>query len=127
MRKGPMRRKAFLDLVAEAVEKIPSYFRQKLDNVEIVVEDWPWDEILDELGVPPGETLFGLYQGVPKTERSVYQLPTLPDRIILFQGPIEEACREPREIREQIRQTIIHEIAHHFGISEERLEELGAT
>ncbi len=122
-----MRREAFLELVAEAVGEVPTYFRKKLDNVQIVVEDWPGNEILDALNVPPQHTLFGLYQGVPRTRRSVYLPPILPDRITLFQGPIEGACRGPGEIREQIRETVIHEIAHHFGISDKRLEELGAT
>jgi predicted Zn-dependent protease with MMP-like domain len=122
-----VRREVFEELVAEAVREVPTYFRKKLDNVEIVVEDWPGDEILETLNVPPHHTLFGLYQGVPRTKRTVYSPPIFPDRITLFQGPIEAACRGPREIREQIRETVIHEIAHHFGISDERLEELAAT
>lgn len=137
-----MREKAFLDLaaevVAEAIEELLAYLREtlgdedlvdriqeKLENVDIVVEEWPEEEVLEELGVPPDETLFGLYQGTPQTERSSFQLPTLPDRIVLYQGPIAEACRGRREVREQIRGTVIHEIGHHFGMTEDQLRELG--
>ena len=119
-----MRRKQFAELVAEALASLPSKFRAKLKNVEVVIEAWPKAEELEEVGIGPEETLFGLYRGVPLTERGV-EAPLIPDQIVIFQGPIEACCGTEAEIREEIRRTVLHEIAHHFGIGEERLEELG--
>lgn len=122
----------FEDLVGEALDDLPPFFQAQLDNIVILVEKWPSRQTLREMAVPPGETLLGLYHGIPLTERThAYNLVT-PDTITLFQGPIEEAAREWTEgafverVREEVRHTIIHEIAHHFGISDDRLHELGA-
>ena len=112
---------AFEGYVSEAIDSIPDEFRVEIDNVEIVVEDEPPPELLAGLG---GGTLFGLYHGIPKTKRGVHYQ-ALPDKISIYRGPITRAFRTPSRIREQVRRTVIHELAHHFGISDERLDELG--
>lgn len=120
-----MNRKRFARLVTEALEGLPGEFRQKLANVEVVIADWPTGEDLEEAGLGPDDTLFGLYQGTPLPERGVEAPPLFPDKITIFRGPLEEWCASDAEIREEIRTTVIHEIAHHFGIDDERLTELG--
>lgn len=120
-------RPAFEALVAEALDDLPPFFQARLDNIEVLVQPWPRRDDLTSAGLRPGYTLLGLYHGVPLTERTGgYNLVT-PDTITLFQGPIErEAGGDPERIREQVRHTVIHEIAHFFGISDDRLRELGA-
>lgn len=122
-----MSHEEFERLVVEALDELPPFFQDKMANIELLVRRWPTVEDRHEAGLPPGHTLLGLYTGIPLTERtSGYNLVT-PDVITLFQGPIERAAGgEPEEIREQVRRTVIHEIAHHFGISDDRLRELGA-
>jgi predicted Zn-dependent protease with MMP-like domain len=118
-------RDTFESLVAEAVEGLPAEFAEKLDNVEFVVEDEPSAQDYEGRSLRPGSLLLGLYHGVPLTKRSSFGINPLPDRITLYQRSIERVCRTPREIIEQVRRTVLHEIAHHFGISEQRLKELG--
>lgn len=118
-------RKRFEALVSDALRTIPPDLRRALDNLEVVVEDWPTEEQLAEVGLEPDDLLFGLYLGTPLPERSPMQPYRLPDVISIFQGPLEEACETEDEIREEIRRTVIHEIAHYFGIDEDRLDELG--
>jgi predicted Zn-dependent protease with MMP-like domain len=118
-------RKRFEQLVAEALRQIPGEFQRALDNIEVAIEAWPSDEQLAEVGLEPGELLFGLYQGTPLPERSPLAPYRLPDVITIFQGPLEEACATEDEMREEIRKTVVHELAHYFGFDEERLEELG--
>ncbi len=121
-----MNRREFQKLVAEAVAGIPDEFLDKLDNVEIVVEDEPNPEIVEALGYDPDEdTLFGLYQGVPLTQRDSRYGLVLPDKITIFQWPIEDHCESAERMIVEIRRTVIHEIAHHFGITDMRLKELG--
>ena len=120
-----MNRKRFARLVAEALETLPEELRSRMANVEVVIADWPAPEDLEEAGLGPEDTLFGLYQGTPLPERGVEAPPLFPDKITIFQGPLEEWCAGDAEIREEIRTTVVHEIAHHFGIGEERLTELG--
>jgi predicted Zn-dependent protease with MMP-like domain len=120
-----MERKAFESLVQEAIRELPRQFREKLTNVAIIVEDYPSEELLARMEVPKGHTLFGLYEGVPLTERGHFNAPLFPDHILIFQGPIENACRSADEIKEEIRITVAHEIAHFFGIDDEALEEMG--
>lgn len=115
----------FEQLVLEALESIPLPLRQRMENVAVVVEAWPTPEQLASVGLGPDDLLFGLYEGTPLVERGVLAEPLLPDRITIFQGPLEEACDTEEEIREEVRTTIIHEVAHHFGFDEERLAELG--
>jgi predicted Zn-dependent protease with MMP-like domain len=120
-----MQRKQFEALVQEAALELPEEFREKLTNVAIVIEDYPSQELLDRMEVPDDETLFGLYEGVPLTERGHFNEPLFPDRILIFQGPIEEECDSPEEIREEVRITLLHEIAHFFGFDDDELEERG--
>lgn len=118
----------FEALVAEALDSLPAEFLKHLENVEVVVEDWPSDDDLAEAGLEgeDPETLLGLYVGVPLSERGVDYAGFLPDRILVFQGPIEEvAGDDPDAIRAEVRRTVVHEIAHYYGISDERLEEMG--
>jgi len=119
-----MTRQEFERLVEEALREIPKRFRKAMHNVAIVVEDEPPDDVLDELEVEEGDTLFGLYQGTPLTERSWGHGNNLPDRISIYQGPIEDACEDEDEIRDCIAETVIHEFGHYFGMSEEEIEEI---
>jgi predicted Zn-dependent protease with MMP-like domain len=115
---------AFKKLVAEALESIPAEFRRYLENVEIVVEDWPSENLLSAMEIPEDEGLYGLYSGTPLTERH-FDYAELPDRITLFRGPLLEDFPEQDDLRREVALTVLHEIAHHFGIDEDRLEELG--
>jgi predicted Zn-dependent protease with MMP-like domain len=117
-----MLRRTFEKMVGEALDSLPADFQARLANVEVVVEDWPNRAEIRQRG---GGTLFGLYQGIPLTERGNYYNLVLPDKITIFQGPIEEYARSPEEIKKLVQRVVIHEIAHHFGISDERLKELG--
>ena len=113
----------FYDLVEQALEGLPPELSKLLDNVAVVVEDWPSysTPLVDGY---PDDSLYGLYEGVPLTERGSGYYGTLPDRITIFRGPLERDFQRA-ELEEQIRITVVHEIAHHFGIDEDRLEELG--
>ena len=119
-----MTRQRFTQLVEEALREIPKRFRREMKNVAVIVEDEPSPAILDEMEIEPGDTLFGLYQGTPLPERGWSYGNTLPDRISIFQGPIEEACRDDEEIRDCVAETVIHEFGHYFGMSEEEIEEI---
>jgi predicted Zn-dependent protease with MMP-like domain len=113
----------FYELVERALEGLPPELSELLDNVAIVVDDWP-DYSTPLVPGDPYDTLYGLYEGVPLTERGAGYHGMLPDKITIFRGPLERDFRRG-ELEEQIRVTVVHEIAHHFGIDEERLEELG--
>lgn len=119
-----MKREAFEELVAKALEELPQEFAERLDNVVVLVEDRPTRAQLSKSQVEPGDTLLGLYEGVPLTERGHDYGMVLPDKITIFQKPIEASCKSDAEIVAAIREVVLHEIAHHFGISDERLEEL---
>jgi predicted Zn-dependent protease with MMP-like domain len=119
-----MTRESFERLVEEALQDIPRRFRRAMQNVVVVVEDEPPPALLDEMAVEPGDTLFGLYQGTPLPERSWGFGNALPDRISIYQIPIEEACEDDEEIRECVAETVIHEFGHYFGMSEEQIEEI---
>ena len=113
----------FHELVERALEGLPPELSELLDNVAIVVDDWPgYSTPLVADG--PEDSLYGLYEGVPLTERGAGYYGRLPDKITIFRGPLEQDFRRA-ELEEQIRITVVHEIAHHFGIDEDRLEELG--
>ncbi len=116
----------FDELVVQAVESLPEEIRAKLDNVAIMVEEYPTRAQLRGGGVGRGMLLFGIYEGVPLTKRGAGYNMVLPDRITLFREPILMACRTVDDVRRTIAHTVLHEIAHHFGISDERLRELGA-
>jgi predicted Zn-dependent protease with MMP-like domain len=115
----------FDGIVKKAIRRIPSEIRQHLDNMVISVRKRPSRKMLREMGVPPDETLFGLFEGVPLTERSITEPPLYPDTIFIFQEPLEEACDTVEELEEEIEITVVHEVAHFVGMTEERLAELG--
>ncbi len=119
-----MKRSRFERLVQDAIKTIPDEFRRRMANLAIVVEDEPSEELLDEMEVPPDETLYGLYQGTPLTDRGAGYGNTLPDRITIFQLPIEEDCETEEDMVVAIGETLIHEVGHYFGLSEEELEEI---
>lgn len=124
-----MRRKtsaaAFDDVLRQVLDDLPGMFRESIRNVAVVVEDRPPDWLLDELGLPLGETLYGFYHGIPLPERSVLDSGNLPDRISVYRGPLMEDFRDPGELARQIRTTLLHEIGHYFGMDEEDLARLG--
>ncbi len=118
---------SFAELVADALDSLPVEFLERMENVEVTIEDWPSRDDLEEVGLASRDksSLLGLYHGVPLTHRDSFYA-SLPDRITIYQKPIERlAGQDEDEIREQVRHTVIHEIAHYYGISDERLEELG--
>jgi predicted Zn-dependent protease with MMP-like domain len=117
-------RREFERLVDEAVASIPADFRREMRNLALVIEDAPSDDLLAEMGIDPPDTLYGLYQGTPLTERDWSQDVLMPDRITLFQWPIEADGPDPDEIRATIAETLIHEVGHYFGLSEEEIEEI---
>ena len=124
-RRMALSRQEFRQLVSQAIASLPPLVMDRLTNVEVVVEDQPTHEELAVAGIDPTETLFGLYSGIPLTKRSSSYGMVLPDKITLYQRSIEEGCRTKQEIQEQIRTTLLHEIGHHFGLSEDELEEAG--
>jgi len=119
-----MNREGFEWLVARAVDSLPEEFRTKLENIDVVVEDWPIQGQLNRVGLRRGQTLLGLYEGVPLTKRSRHYGLVLPDKITIFQKPIEAKCKDEAEITAEIQRVVRHEIAHHFGIGDARLEQL---
>ena len=119
-----MTREAFTALVEEALREIPRRFRKAMRNVAVVVEDEPSEDILDEMEIDEGDTLYGLYQGTPLTQRGWGYGNSLPDRISIYQKPIEESCADEEEIRDCIAETVIHEFGHYFGMTEEEIEEI---
>ena len=119
-----MKREKFEQLVAEAITLIPKRFRREMRNIAIVVEDEPSAELLEEMEIEPPDSLYGLYQGTPLTERTSGYGNTLPDRVTLFKTPIEEDCDDEDDVRAVIGETLIHEVGHYFGLSEEEIEEI---
>lgn len=117
----------FEKLVARALDRLPAEFRDHLENVGVVIAEEPEPELLRELGMDPEDpedTLFGLYEGTPLTER-FHDDVLLPDRIILYRRPLLEWCESEEEVIDEVRVTVLHEVGHFFGMDEERLEELG--
>jgi predicted Zn-dependent protease with MMP-like domain len=119
-----MPRGRFLRLVRRALAGLPPTFRERLSNVDIVVKRRPGAADRREADLAPGDTLYGFYSGVPLTHRGDYGL-VLPDKITIFQEPLEHDFRDEAELVEEVRKTVLHEIAHHFGISDEELAEMG--
>jgi len=113
-------------LVARALEGLPAWVQAALDNVEVTVAETPTPAQRRRLGLRPGATLLGLYEGVPQTRRSTHYGLVLPDKITLFRRPILAVCRTPEEVQGRVRSVVIHELAHHFGIDDDRLRELNA-
>jgi len=119
-----MDRERFEWLVAEVVDSLPDEFRNKLENIDVIVQDEPTPSQLAELRLKRGETLLGLYQGVPLTKRSRHYGMVVPDKITIFQKPIETRCKNDTEVKAEIKRVVQHEIAHHFGIGDARLRQL---
>jgi predicted Zn-dependent protease with MMP-like domain len=117
-------RRNFEKLVHEALEGLPPALAMRMSNVDIVIEDAPSDRVAEEMEADP-EELLGVYQGIPLTERSDSYFGVLPDRIALFKKNIERIARSKRDLQQMVRRTVIHEVAHHFGIDDDKLEELG--
>ncbi len=119
-----MDRADFEQLVAEALGTIPRRFKNAMRNLAILVEEEPSDEILVEMEIDPPDTLFGLYQGIPLTERGASYGNVLPDRILIFKGPHEREAEDEDDLVISIAETLIHEVGHYFGLSEEEIEEI---
>jgi predicted Zn-dependent protease with MMP-like domain len=119
-----MTREQFLARVDEALAAIPTEFRDALTNIAIVVEDEPSAAHLADVDIDPADTLLGLYQGTPLPERQWAHGNTLPDKVTLFQRPIEEASDDEEDVTVAIGETLIHELGHYFGLSEEEIEEI---
>jgi predicted Zn-dependent protease with MMP-like domain len=117
-----MKREAFEHLVQNALHTIPQRFRRAMKNLAIVVEDEPTSELLAEMEIDPPDTLLGLYQGIPLTERRWDYGNTLPDRILLFQRPLERESSDEADLVVAIGETLIHEVGHYFGLSEAEIE-----
>ena len=118
----------FAGLVEEALDSLPEMFLERLENIQVDIEEWPSREDLESVGLAHRDrySLLGLYHGVPLTARHSSYM-AFPDRVTIYQKPIEAVCGNNDErIREQVRHTVIHEIAHYYGITDDRLEELGA-
>ena len=119
-----MDRERFEWLVAKAVDSLPDELHGKMENIDVVVEDQPTRRQLAEVGLKGGETLLGLYQGVPLTRRGRHYGLVVPDKITIFQKPIEAKCKYDNAVMAEIRRVVLHEIAHHFGITDARLIQL---
>jgi predicted Zn-dependent protease with MMP-like domain len=119
-----MTREEFRELVEEAIDTIPAKFAREVRNLAIVIEDEPSQDLLDEMEMEPGDSLLGLYQGTPLNERGWGYGNQLPDRITLFQQTIEDDCDDDEEIVVAIGETLIHELGHYFGMSEDQIMEI---
>ena len=120
-----MGRDDFSGALRKALSELPPMFHDALANVAVVVEEWPPDNLLEEQGISPDDTLYGFYHGVPLPERSMQDSGLLPDRISVYRGPLIEDFPDRNELRRQIRITLLHEIGHYFGMDEEELSRLG--
>jgi predicted Zn-dependent protease with MMP-like domain len=123
-RDGAMTRGEFERLVDRALRKLPRAFKEQLANIAVVVEDWADDETLAEMGIEPPDTLYGLYRGVDLTHRDSFYGNVLPDTVTIYQGPIEEDCATEEEMAEVVRETVIHEIGHYFGLDDETMHRI---
>jgi len=121
-----LNRSRFDKLVAEAIASLPPGVAERMENLEVVIADWPTRDQLDSVALDPElDTLFGLYEGVPLSDREHNFGMALPDRITLFYYPLVETFIEPSELREEIRTTLIHEVGHFLGLDEDEIEDLG--
>ncbi|OGK78131.1 MAG: hypothetical protein A2X52_08625 [Candidatus Rokubacteria bacterium GWC2_70_16] len=122
-----MTRAEFEKLVGAALRKLPRPFREKMANIAVVVEDWADEETLEEMGVEPPDTLYGLYRGVDLTHRDTSYGNVLPDTIHIYQGPIEEDCADREEMADLVRDVVIHEVGHYFGLDDETMDDIEET
>jgi predicted Zn-dependent protease with MMP-like domain len=120
-----MERERFEQLVDEAVQSLPDEFLEHMENIAVMVDDFPTAAQLRKSRVPRNSTLLGLYEGVPRTGRTTGYNMVLPDKITIFQKPIEAQFTTDEKIRAEVRHVVLHEIAHHFGIGDDRLKEIG--
>ena len=118
-------REEFEQQVAEALDELPEEIAEALSNISVVVERWPSREILKKMNLQSRYELLGLYEGIPLNRRGVSYSAVLPDRVTVFQGPIEATGGTRADLRQKIRSVVVHEIAHHVGIGEKRIRELG--
>jgi predicted Zn-dependent protease with MMP-like domain len=119
-----MTRREFEGLVERALRRLPREFREKLANIAVVVEDWPDERTLVEMGIEPPDTLYGLYQGVDLTHRDSTYGNVLPDTVTIYQGPIEEDCADQAEMAQLVRETVVHEIGHFFGLDDDTMHRI---
>ena len=119
-----MTRAQFERVVERALRGLPRVFKEKLANIAVVVEDWADDETLEEMEIEPPDTLYGLYRGVDLTQRDSSYGNVLPDTVTIYQGPIEEDCEDEAEMEEVIRDTVVHEIGHYFGLDDETMHRI---
>ena len=124
-----MERERFIELVQQALDKLPDQFRSRMDNVVVLVEDLPPEQqarerTLRPRSLRPRKLLLGVFHGVPATQKSVFNIPAGPDTIVLYQKNIETVCSTEEEIREQVRLTVMHEIGHFFGMTEDQLRDV---
>ena len=117
-------RKEFEEAVVFALKRLPKFIKEKMENVDVVVEPRASQEVLNEMDLRSPSELLGLYQGVPYDRRGFYYGNVLPDKITLFQIPIESICQTKEEVNEKVREVIIHEVGHYFGLDDEKLREL---
>jgi len=117
-------RKEFEEAVVVALKRLPKFIKEKIENVDVVVERQASREILREMSLCSPSELLGLYQGVPYDQRGFYYGNVLPDKITLFQNPIESICRTKEEVNEKVREVIVHEVGHYFGLDDKKLREL---
>lgn len=115
----------FSDIMEEALHTIPAPFKDKIENLVFMVEPYPSESDLGRVGLTDMYSLLGIYSGVPYTNRNTYYMNTTPDRIILFQKNIERYCNTEAELREKIKEVLIHEIAHYFGMDEDQVRAAG--
>lgn len=116
--------KEFEELVTEAISSLPEKFRERMENIAVVIEDLPSQELLREMKIRSPYGLLGLYRGVPYSRRGFWYRNVLPDKIIIFKKPIEIRCRNKEEIKESVRKVVIHEIGHYFGLGEADLRKI---
>jgi predicted Zn-dependent protease with MMP-like domain len=121
---GPVNLEDFSACVAQAIEELPDEFRRKLENVEVIVEDFAHPDTLAAMRIRSPYGLLGLYRGIPITQQSVFYVNPLPDRIYLYRIPILAAAAGKRDVVQKIREVVIHEVGHHFGFDDAELEEM---
>jgi predicted Zn-dependent protease with MMP-like domain len=116
----------FAQAVAQALDDLPAFFLDRMDNVEVVIEDWPDRTTMRRAGVHHRSQLLGFYHGIPLTQRGHNYGLVLPDKISIYRGPVLMRCRTPEEVRRTVERVLRHELAHHFGIDDQHLREIGA-
>ncbi|MEA2022008.1 MAG: metallopeptidase family protein [Candidatus Caldatribacteriota bacterium] len=116
--------KEFEELVEEAINTLPDKYKEKMENIVVVIEDLPSGELLAEMNIKSPYGLLGLYRGIPYTRRGIWYRNVMPDKIIIFKRPIEVRCKNKEDIKESVRKVVIHEIGHYFGLNEVELRKI---